>query len=599
MTVTAFEVGALFRVVDDATVPLRKILASVRELSAAIKTAREGMAGLGGAVASGIAGAVADVNLLTAAWGRVEAATIAAAKAARGAAPAASAAAGASTAAAARGLGGGSGRLHTGGNAARATGLLPNITVPGVPLPGGSRMNLTGTPALAAAAGLAYGITEASSMQYDAMVLNYHLGRADTPENNDQIRQIIEEGMKSTGEGLPAVAKSATVVAQQMRDVPGFDVLTELPKFLRAAKAESIAKGTPLQESMNAIVGMSHMVKAWTPDTMEKLFHVFAYLSTANPMPLAQEEKAFSYAVPILQSGADIDPVTTMILGTALATSGVNSTKAGTWTREMVVRSLPGNAAHNALLKQLHLLDEDGKPTWFTNGKPDPVKALEIAGPIAAAMPPEQRLPAEMDVFGRRGAGAFSVLANPQILERLRQLRAGIEDPGNRNRYETLVENSRNATTKGIARGTLQEFNVAMIELGTIALPPATAGIKGLSAALGIFGGGHQTKEDKSFSPNWMERLHDYTSPGNWLKGGWFGNGVSGLPKQQDGLLKPHAAPAPIVKIPMSLTLNVDGKTLAQAVAGSLGDLSTFSTGAPAGDAMDSYAGGEHHQMDH
>jgi hypothetical protein len=176
-------------------------------------------------------------------------------------------------------------------------------------------------------------------------------------------------------------------------------------------------------------------------------------------------------------------------------------------------------------------------------------------------------------------------------------LREGIEDPGNRNRYETLVENMRDSTTKGIARGTLQEFNVAMIELGTQALPPATAGIKGLSAALGIFGGGHQTKEDKTFVPSWMERLHDYTSPGNWLKGGPFGNGVSGLPKQQDGMLKPQA-PSKVTMPPITLNLNVDGARLAQSVAGSLGEISIFGTGAPAADAMESYDGGGHHQAD-
>jgi hypothetical protein len=43
---------------------------------------------------------------------------------------------------------------------------------------------------------------------------------------------------------------------------------------------------------MNAIVGLSHMAKAWSPELSKKLFHVFAYLSTANPMKLKEEEKS-------------------------------------------------------------------------------------------------------------------------------------------------------------------------------------------------------------------------------------------------------------------------------------------------------------------
>src|SRR5712664_2951739 len=75
---TSFEVGAVFRVVDSATAPLRKILASVNELNKAITAVRQNLAGFGAAVAPGIVGATTETNALAAAWDRVAAASAAA-----------------------------------------------------------------------------------------------------------------------------------------------------------------------------------------------------------------------------------------------------------------------------------------------------------------------------------------------------------------------------------------------------------------------------------------------------------------------------------------------------------------------------------------
>jgi hypothetical protein len=222
------------------------------------------------------------------------------------------------------------------------------------------------------------------------------------------------------------------------------------------------------------------MVRAYKPGEMEKLFQVFAYYSTANPAGLPSMEKTLGYAIPILQSGADIDPKDVMALSTVLATSGVTSSKAGTWLREFGVRAMPGNAKHNELLTRLGLLDAEGKPTWYTNGKPDLPKALSIAGPRAAAMPPEERLPLEMELFG---GGAFAVLGGDVAQQRYRDLRAGQENPANIARYNAFND-AMMGTTRGVAKSTLQEFNVAMIELGTSALPIATAGLRVISGVL-------------------------------------------------------------------------------------------------------------------
>ena len=86
----------------------------------------------------------------------------------------------------------------------------------------------------------------------------------------------------------------------------GVDVL---PEMLRAAATEARVKGTSLDESMTSLIGYAHMLKDYTPDEIKKVAPVLAFLSASNPASLAGMERASSYAVPILRSGMEIDPI--------------------------------------------------------------------------------------------------------------------------------------------------------------------------------------------------------------------------------------------------------------------------------------------------
>src|ERR1700730_17236842 len=80
--ISGFEVGAKFLLLDEMSPGLKKIMESMRELNAAIKTARESMQGFSGAISGGMSGAITQVNELTAAWDRAAIASAAAARAA-------------------------------------------------------------------------------------------------------------------------------------------------------------------------------------------------------------------------------------------------------------------------------------------------------------------------------------------------------------------------------------------------------------------------------------------------------------------------------------------------------------------------------------
>ena len=136
-----------------------------------------------------------------------------------------------------------------------------------------------------------------------------------------------------------------------------------------------------------------------------------------------------------------------LLLGTALTRAGATSTKSGTWLREMALRAMPGTSMmskiafkkHEEALKAVGLVDGDGKPTWFTDGKPDLLKMLDIAGANAQKIPIEKRAAIERGLFGAQGGGGFALLADPAVREQILSLQKEMQSPEFKNRYGGFV----------------------------------------------------------------------------------------------------------------------------------------------------------------
>jgi len=151
----------------------------------------------------------------------------------------------------------------------------------------------------------------------------------------------------------------------------GLDVL---PEMLRAATIESRLKGSTPEESMRALIGLAHMTKQYSPEAIKKLAPAFAF-SVDGKSGFAGLNRARGglCRAATLQSGLEIDPMQTLLLGTALTRAGATNTKSGTWLREMAIRAMPGTSLmsqmmykkHEGALKELGLSDAKGKPTWF------------------------------------------------------------------------------------------------------------------------------------------------------------------------------------------------------------------------------------------
>lgn len=211
-------------------------------------------------------------------------------------------------------------------------------------------------------------------MEDQVFQLIYHSGLENNDANKSRFRRILQDAMKQTGFGLHDIAESAKQEIRMFQGTPGGGI-DVLPEMLKSAAIEARLKGESPEESMKALIGLAHMTKEYSPEQIRKLALAFAFLSTANPGSLSSIERAAGYAVPLLQSGLEIDPMQSLLMGTALTRAGATSTKSGTWLREMALRAMPGTSMmskltfkkHEEALKAFGLVDDKdhrpGSPT--------------------------------------------------------------------------------------------------------------------------------------------------------------------------------------------------------------------------------------------
>jgi hypothetical protein len=458
-----------------------------------------------------------------------------------------------------------------------------------------------------ATAGLVgYGVYQAAEMEDAVFQLIYHSGLEQNDASRKSFRTILQDAMATSGYGLKDVAEAAKQEIRMFQGTKGGG-LDVLPEMLRAATIESRLKGESPEQSMKALIGLAHMTKQYDPAAIRKLAPAFAFLSTANPSSLGSMERAAGYAVPLLQSGLEIDPMQSLLLGTALTRAGATSTKSGTWLREMATRAMPGTSMksklmfrkHEEALSALGLVDDQHKPTWFTDGKPDIFKMLDIAGSRAAGIPVKKRAAYERGLFGAQGGGGFALLADPAVREQVQNLRSTMESSDFQNRYAGFSEAYRQGSTVQNARTTVSDFNNAMMDMGRTVLPAVNRELcdfKGiLSGVRNIFPHLPDPTTGDKGTPDLMGQavtgiLRGITPGGSYTSPGKTGKPAEPVPPAQT---KVEIKPASI-----SLSLNIDGSQLAQTMTQLMLGPYQFPTTAPAFDGAGSFVDGDHNHPD-
>jgi hypothetical protein len=579
--IASLEVGAVFRIINEASPALVKILKQIRELNAVVEKAKINLAEIG--KMPSMTAAIGETDKLAKTWGDVAANAGAARLATNNAANQTRRAMG--NAAGAGGAGG------TGGG--RHGPRLGGLPLGGLGIPGAGYINA----AMAAAGLVGYGAYQAAELEDSVFQLLYHAGMQQNDANRKTFRDILSNSVKSSGYGLHDISEAAKQEIRMFQGTPGGG-LDVLPEMLRAATVESRLKGESPEESMRALIGLAHMTKEYSPEAIRKLAPAFAFLSTANPSSLSSIERAAGYAVPLLQSGLEIDPMQSLLMGTALTRAGATNTKSGTWLREMALRAMPGTSMmsklafkkHEEALKAFGLVDDHDQPTWFENGKPDLLKMLDIAGGRAAGIPLEKRAAYERALFGAQGGGGFSLLADPKVREQVQALNKEMNSPQFKARYGGFVQAYQDNSTVQNARTAMGEFNMTMADIGSHVLPAVNGALKDFKAVLeGIDKMLPGSERDKTRASTLMLQRAGELAIGGGLVGAPFGLAVPGAlgggvlgglegaiepyvddfieedrklsPDQQ--LLHAQALAGGVVQ-PLTLRIHVDGQLLAE-----------------------------------
>lgn len=526
--ITSYEVGAVLKVIDEASPALGRMSKVAKEFSDLLIKINDSLKIMSGVIVDNF-GKVDEAlvaSLDTARALKIEIGEIAAASRAIGrisiAGPGGSGG----------GSGGGGGAWRRPGGGGGSFGHVGRTSVG----PHGitsSHFSMPTTPVLAAGAAVGYAAWLDAKMEDAIAQIEYHTGEKDSPENNTKYRKIIQDAMSKTGSSLDSVVEATKQEVRMFKGTPGGGV-DVLPEMLTAAATEARLKGTSLEESMTALIGLAHMTKEYSPEQIKKLAPAFAFLSASNPASLGGIERAASYAVPILQSGMDVDPLQTLLLGTALTRAGATNTKSGTWLRNMALAAMPGTSLmskmafekHEESLKALGLVDDKNNPTWFTDGKPDLIKMLDIAGDRAASIPLTKRAGYEKQLFGTQGAGGFALLADPAVKAQIAALGAEMNSPEFKNRYGNFMEDYKNQSPLQQGRIVAADAQNALMDLGKTVLPAFTLAIQ--AADLQI--------------KNWTVVFQTLYSAAQSAISGLFGVGAAGAAWRPSGALANPAA---------------------------------------------------------
>jgi hypothetical protein len=151
-----------------------------------------------------------------------------------------------------------------------------------------------------------------------------------------------------------------------------------------------------------------------------------------------------------------------------------------------MLNSMPGTSLmskiafqkHEEALKALGLVDDQDKPTWFTDNKPDPIKMLDIASSHAANIPLEKRAAYEKQLFGTQGFGGFALLADPAVKQQVAALSAEMNSPEFKARYGSFMEDYRGASPLQMGRTAWADLQNALMDLGKTVMPAVTTGLK-------------------------------------------------------------------------------------------------------------------------
>ena len=631
---TAMEVVALFKIKDEATDPIRRIAAEAKKLSDQLKVLTDQGIKVGDTMktvftnmGSGVGAATAEVRTLAAEWAKVERAALAAGAAAR------------------------TGGVATTGPTFRR-GVHPGgggIHVPPVALPGGASASFGNNFIMAGVGAGLYGGWLEGQLDSQARQAVYIAHQGQEMPKKDvldreraQFIQLVKSVSTETGVPMHDVGEALTTDIRQGKGFSWDQRLGGARSLLTTAAQEAQLKGVSYKESSEALIGFAHMLKEYDPTNMTNIYPELQYLATSSPASLAKITRAAGYHIPAT-SALGVNPLDELILQTGLERAGISNTKSGTWLREMARGALVpemdivGKEKYDKKmreLKELGLVDEAGKSTWFhagQGGKPDELKMLQQIAEAARHIAPERMFQLERSLMGAQGAGAVGTLADPRVLPQLETMREEIRNI-KKGAAETYFSQDMKDNPLLQFNRSLREADTVLMQLGQHELPVFLGAMRGVNTLLapltmltgpmgekgrafaeggtygGVIGGGINPASSLMWG-SWevMKNVLGLDKPVKELGGdaakaagnlGWFDRvlksiGAGAAPPALPGKQSYNVLPMPdnsTARHPHPVKLDIDGRSLAQVMSTRIARLYEFPSSAPFHDGGRSFA---------
>jgi TP901 family phage tail tape measure protein len=543
--ISSLEVGAVFRITDMASGPLKEVAAQLKLIDDALNKVKGSLVELAETKFPGLARRIGTLTE------RMDALAGSAQKGADGVDRAFASIDTAASASISRvqalkaelaslnapALGGGGGGVgRRWGGAARGHGGFGGASVP--LSPAGTRYHIPGGPMTAVAAAAGFGVWEEMELRDSIYKMFRTSGQPMGPMESNQfygsIRGAILSAYAETGLPLKDIEQGYLEGIRTLAPLPMADRLRTLDLLMPHATTEAMLKsGTTVPEAVTAMAGLAHMSGQYGPEQLGKLASTFAYLSTTTQESLPQITRAASYAIPILRTSG-YDPEQLLYMITAMQRAGIVNTKSGTWLDRMFEMANPGTSvisnrsfhSHENALKELGLIDGSGKQTFLgADGRPDAFAFIRTLHERSAGLAVNERNRVFKQLFGQQGERAAAFFSDEINEQMLAKAMAGEKDFISGHKFwEDAGKN--NPMTE--ARKALADFNKALIDLGQQILPPLTfvvnqldAGLKDLTGAFAFLGG--LAKQWPSISLG----ASVGGAPGVWDRvKGWFGGGA-------------------------------------------------------------------------
>jgi hypothetical protein len=580
--ISSLEVGAVFRIVDEASPVLQSLATQFKELQGLIDETRKSLSGLGTRSLGTLGEKLAVINKeMTGIADKSAAASDAMSIGFKGLnEQIAGASAGMANlgremkaiAAESRALslgGGGGGALPPSirrGTGGHGPGSPHIANVNGLPLGGGWHVRGGSLPAMAAASAIAYGVYEEAEIE-DIVARAMRTGQLDVDAGMtrtdafNSMRDVVQSVAAKTGFSPKEVGEAILTTERQFGGLSFKDRLGLEETLIPYAAAEARMKEASLSESFEAMVGLAHMTGTYDPKQLPELMREFSYASMITPVGLQQFRSAISYSLPMLHAGLDMDPAAVMFLTAMTQTAGVTNTKSGTWLRSFFENAEPkqGDSKrvhdHNLALFHMGLLDAGNHVTWQVKnaqGKTDwdasIVRMSELINKFTSSTDPATRLATIQQAFGERGGGEAALMNLSQFIEQFPTLQAkmkafrGGDDVLSSLMAGSPVQQARVAWAD--AQNVMMDIGQGVLPTLTGALSAFDAVLKGMKATLGenvanpIVGGGIAAAVAARFAPVTTSKLFGGLSK---LLG--WGTGAASLPALIDAVTDDNRSP--------------------------------------------------------